>query len=53
MERLKTAVLQICTFIVVTSVVSGCVAIDHAIYKDKHPDSSWGAYFYCRVTHMP
>lgn len=53
MERLQTAVIQICIFIALAAFVSGCVTIDHAIYTDKHPGASWGDYLYCRVTHMP
>jgi hypothetical protein len=53
MERLQTAVIQICIFIAIAAFVSGCVCVDHAIYKDRHPNDSWANYLYCRVTHLP
>ena len=53
MERLQTAVIQICIFIAIAAFISGCVTVDHAFYKDRHPNDSWGQYIYCRVMRMP
>jgi hypothetical protein len=53
MESFKTIVMQVCIIVLFGAFLSGCVTMDHAFYKDKHPHSTWGEYLYSRITRLP